>query len=358
MDERFFYLPFVLCPQIGPSRFTKLLKYFGTAKEAFGADEKSLLASGIGQSSVGSLIDFRKTFSLEKCIQDLEKKHISFVTTQERDYPELLKEAAAPPLVLFYKGYADALKKRPTIGVVGTRKISSYGISVTQSFVKELVAAGCVIVSGLAFGVDSVAHEATLAAQGVTIAVLGSGVDICSPVEHQRLYDRIIANNGIVVSAFPPGTVPSRFTFPARNSIIAGLSEALLVTEAAADSGSLITATAERRLSRPVCAVPGPVTHSLSVGTNMLLREGSQVATGADDILHAIKRKVHFETVRVKNALSLGQQEILEALKCEDLHFDQIVRTIGKPASYIGSQLSMLELLGYIKNNGGIYSIV
>lgn len=358
MDERFFYLPFVLCPSIGPSRFAKLLTYFDTAPEAFGADEKSLVASGIGKFAVGSLIEFRKTFSLEKCIQDLEKKHISFVTTQESDYPDLLKETSYAPPVLFYKGSVDALTQRPTIGVVGTRKISSYGSSVTQSFVKELVDAGCVIVSGLAFGVDSVAHEATLAAKGITIAVLGSGVDICSPVEHQRLYDRIIAEQGVVVSAFPPGTAPSRFTFPARNSIIAGLSEALLVTEAAADSGSLITATSERSLNRPVCAVPGPITHCLSVGTNTLLRDGSQVATCGNDVLHAIKRKAHGGTDRLKNALSQEQQEILEALTCEDLHFDQIVRTIGKPASYIGSQLSMLELQGYIKNNGGIYSIV
>lgn len=265
-----------------------------------------------------------------------------------------------PPFVLYVKGNVSLLQNSKTIGIVGTRKVTDYGREVTESLTRNLVKEGFVIVSGLALGVDGIAHQTTLENHGQTIAVLGSGVNVCTPREHQNLYDAILAKGGAIVSAFRPGEAAGVGSFPARNKIIAALSQAVVVTEGAEDSGSLLTARDAQRLGRPVFSVPGPITSYLSKGTNNLIKQGVTPISEVSDIIKALHYSSNVarsskgsssHSVSTVKGDTKEEQEILDALENEPLHFDEIVRRIGKDSKTVGSLLSLLELKGMIKSN-------
>src|SRR6266403_4533622 len=198
MFERSYWLGFSQVPNVGPTRFAKLLSHFGSAENAWHASEKELLPV-IKPALTAQFLDFRKKFFIVDYEKKLRHKKCWYVTLDDNNYPQLLKQIKNPPFVLFTKGkfsFNDS-ENQLTIGVVGTRKITDYGRQVTELLTRELVDAGAVIVSGLALGVDSVAHATTLEAKGKTIAVLGCGIDCCSPSENGQLYDRIVANGGV-----------------------------------------------------------------------------------------------------------------------------------------------------------------
>lgn len=360
--DKVYYLGFSAFPGIGPAKFQKLLERFGKAEAAWNAGEKELQQI-IGDTLTSQFLVFRKKFSLEKFVRHLEEKCIHFVTSDSEKYPSLLKEIHNAPFVVYIKGEVSLLSSARIVGVVGTRKVTDYGREVTQQLTGELVNEGFVIVSGLALGVDGIAHKTALDANGQTIAVLGSGVDFCTPREHQRLYDAILEKGGAIISSFLPGEAAGIGSFPARNRIVAGLSQGIVVTEGAEDSGSLITANFAKELGRPVFAVPGPITSALSKGANNLLAQGAIVTTSSKAILDRLgimknQKALSFAHQEVRGETS-DEQGILDLLKTNPLHFDDIVRKMDKDSKAVGSLLSLMELKGLIKSNSeGKYSII
>lgn len=360
MDERRYWLALTVCDGIGPVRLLQLLRYFGSAKKAWNAPKGELQAAGLGKKIATDIETFRKKFSLQTYEEKLEKLRISYLTLQDTTYPHLLKQIKNPPSILYKKGTYLFNRKDNLLSVVGTRRITEYGREVTEKIVSELVVARCVIVSGLAMGVDAVAHEATLKAKGNTIAVLGSGVDFCTPAENQRLYDAIIANGGAIISEYPLGMAPNKGSFPARNRIIAGLSQGVLVTEGAFDSGSLITANDAMEYHRKVFAVPGPITSSVSTGPIALISKGATIVTSAKDILKALEIK-NSGTIKSDNAsfkrMTKEETIIIELLQDQNLHFNELLKRTGYASAQLGALVSLMEVKGLIKNNEGFFGI-
>jgi len=224
---------------------------------------------------------------------------------------------------------------------------------VTGLLVSDLVRSGCVVVSGLAMGVDATAHQSTIAAGGKTVAVLGSGVDVCTPEENSPLYQRILETGGAIVSEYPLGTMPNKGSFPARNRIIAGLSLGVLVTEGAEDSGSLITANDAFATNRKVFAVPGPITSSVSKGPIVLITKGAKMVTQVADIINelGIKNQASREFNKKKiRGLSKEEQKIIELLQDQKLHFDELLKRTGFIPSHVGTLLSLMEVKGLIRS--------
>lgn len=374
MGEREYWLGFSAMPGVGPVRFALLLKHFGNAEKAWEAAGSDLVKAGLGEKLTAKFTQFRREFSVGGYAKKLREKEVSFWTLEDEGYPKLLKEIPNAPFVLYVRGSKEILNqvqndKNKHIAVVGTRKVTNYGRDVTRMLVSELVANGFTIVSGLAIGIDSVAHEAAIEAASnavSTIAVLGSGVDVCYPRNNLSLYEKIIDGNGFVVSEFPIGQTPTVGSFPSRNRIIAGLSLGVLVTEGAQDSGALITADYAFKNNRPVFAVPGPITSSLSKGPHKLLSKGAKIVTSGEDIVsefgimknepgRGIKGKKGIKSIK---GASKEEERILGILENEELHIDEIVRRSGKTASEVGSLLSIMQVKGMVREvGGGVFSL-
>lgn len=364
MDERWYWLAFSVFPRVGPVKFSLLIEHFKTAKSAWEADEGSLKPV-LGEKLTEQFLIFRKKFSFELYQKQLEQKHVRFLTLQDKEYPELLKQSQRPPFTIYVHSASETLDLNtflPTIGVVGTRKITPYGRDVTELLTAELVHAGFTIVSGLALGVDGVAHGVTIDTKGKTIAVLGCGVDCCSPRENSNLYNRIVENGGAIISEVPLSHPPTVGTFPSRNRIVAGLSLGILVTEGAEDSGALITADYAFKNNRKVFAVPGQITSSLSKGPLKLLQKGATLVTNAQDIIKELNIQAPNNKSQITKKIVGDTKEetlILQLLSNEPMTFDMIVRNLKRESAVVGSVLSIMEIKGFIKNNvHGFYALV
>lgn len=358
MSEKSYYLAFSNFPGIGPIKFEKLLKHFGSSENAWKASSLDL-EQLLKPTLTSKLVSYRKEFNIEKYEDSLEKKKINYVCSFEDEYPKRLKSIKNSPIILYSKGNGTFNSEQKILSIVGTRKVTSYGRSITSMFASELAKQGIIIVSGLAIGVDSLAHSACLDVDGITFAVLGNGVDICYPKENQRIYDRILDNDGMIISEYPPGVQPSVGSFPARNRIVAGLSDGILVTEGASDSGSLITANFGLEFNRKVFAVPGPITSSLSAAPLKLIEKGAKLVVTPEDVIKELGIKPSELMNSKKNLESLDpfERKIFELIENEPMGFDEIVRQLKIESSKVGSLLSMMELKGLIKNSGGNYSV-
>ncbi|MDO8435415.1 MAG: DNA-processing protein DprA, partial [bacterium] len=275
------------CPSIGPRAYAALRSVFNPITDAWTAPKAAFHETGLSPKVVDTFIAHRAAFDFDAFAKLLERTHVSFATIDDDDYPELLKQIFDPPIVLYYRGALRQSQGDNLLSVVGTRKATDYGIHVTRSLTEELVRAGITIVSGLALGIDAVAHQTTVDHQGKTIAVLAGGVDAetVAPRTNAQLAERIIETGGALVSEYPPGTAPRPEYFPQRNRIIAGLCIGTIVTEAPIESGALITAKCAREENREVFAVPGNITYENSTGTNLLIKLGAHCVTEAQDIL-------------------------------------------------------------------------
>ncbi len=211
--------------------------------------------------------------------------HLSMITKKDKRYPELLKKIKDPPRKLYYKGDWNSEIFENCLAVVGSRRMTTYGKRVAEQFVTEIAAAGITIVSGFMYGIDATAHRAALVAGGRTIAVMPCGVNIIHPAYQEKLYNDILKNKGLIISEFENDFPPDIWTYPKRNRIVAGLSKATLIIEAATKSGSLITANYAKEYRRKVFAVPGPITSSNSAGIIQLLKDGALIASKARDVL-------------------------------------------------------------------------
>lgn len=362
MNEKNYHLAFSNFAGVGPIKFGKLIKYFGSAENAWNSDliEFEKIA---GKSLAPKFEKFRKEFDIHSYLKQLEKQKISFVCQSNDNYPKLLKKIPNPPIILYLKGNIKILhlvQNEKLIAIVGTRHITSYGRQVTEMFAGELAQAGLVIVSGMAFGVDGVAHASCLKSGGKTIAVLGNGVDLPYPRENEKLYDEILGSDGLIISEYAPGEPPSVGSFPARNRIVAGMSNAILVTEGAKDSGSLITASFGLEYGRKVFAVPGPITSSLSAAPLRLIEKGAKLVVSSEDVIREMGIKTSDLPKNQKKFESLSHEEnkIIELIENEPMGFDEIARRLKIEPSKLGTILSMMEIKGLIKNSGGSYSVI
>lgn len=343
-------------PGVGTATFNFLLHRFKTLKHFWDTGDEQIRKLKLDAKTRESIIDFRKKVDPKIYLNAVYEKGIKVVSLVDRDYPTNLRQISDAPPVLYYKGTLLS-QDDLAIAVVGSRNATVYGRQVTEKLVSELASRGLVIVSGLARGIDAIAHRAALSAGGRTIAVLGSGVDMIYPPENRSLAEKI-SQNGALVSEFPLGfpSVPSNF--PARNRIISGLSLGVLVTEAAIDSGSLITAGQAAEQGREVFAVPGPITSRMSEGVNKLIKEGVHPATQVEDILEILDIDRKRRQIDVKESPLTGrpkdkvQAKILSVLDGQAKHVDLIARETGMPIEKVSSTLSLMELSGFVKNYG------
>lgn len=361
MDERNYYLGFALAPNIGPIKLQKLLNFFGSAYASWTGSSKELQEAGLGPKTIERFLKFREEFSFSDYLEKLRKTKCDFVALCDKEYPPGLKKLSNPPTVLFTKGNRECLIPEKSIGIVGARKMTSYGENVTQVLVGELVLNDFVIISGMALGVDAASHKSCLENKGKTIAVLGCGVDCPFPKENERLYEEILDGGGLIVSEYPLGMEPLPGSFPARNRIIAGLSLGVLVVEAGEDSGSLITAEWGKRLGKPVFAVPGPITSQQSRGSLKLIKEGGILVQSAGDILEGlnIEKQIQNTKKQIIQGLKLSRNEriVLKLLQGESLDIDEISKKTKIKIVNLNIILSDLEMRGILKNQGGKFAV-
>lgn len=339
---------------LGPIRLKAILDYFKDPKLAWEASAAQLLNIGIPKNAVELLLQTRIKLQPESYAQSIKEKGISWLTIFDESYPKLLAQIYDPPIVLYLRGEILPQDAK-AIAVVGTRKMTGYGKLVTEQFTKGLVAGGLTIVSGLARGVDSQAHKEAMRCGGRTIAVLGGGLAQIYPPENRKLAEEIVSGSGALLSEFPPDYPSLPGHFPSRNRIIAGLSKAVLVTEAAVDSGSLITARLAVESGREVFAVPGPVTSNLSKGPIDLIREGARVVFDPSEILEelGIKRFNQTNMTSVTNQpLSEDEIKILECIENEGRHIDEIGRLLNYPSAKISALLLKMEISGLVQSLG------
>ncbi len=341
---------------IGPVRMRRLIDYFGDAEAAWHATPGDLRAAGLESKLAEALAETRRTTNLEREMERLHAVGARALTWASEDYPERLREIDDSPPVLYTLG-----KFAPTdswaVAVVGTRRATHYGREVTARLASDLAQAGITVISGLARGVDTEAHRASLEGGGRTVAVLGSGLDVLYPPENRGVARRIVdEGRGAVVSEFPLGTQPDAVNFPSRNRIISGLSLGVLVVEAGERSGALITVTFALEQGRDVFAVPGPITSRMSDGPNNLLKQGAKCVTSVRDILEELDIEMVTEHVEAARSLPADPTErmLLEYLQESTQHIDDLTTRSGLPASTVSAVLTMMELKGMVRHLGGM----
>lgn len=299
---------------------------------------------------------FRRSFDEREFLRGLEAKDVRWIPRSDPGFPRRLAGIHDPPPGLFVRGSADlGLLERPTVAVVGARACSAYGTQVAFALGRELAAAGAVVVSGLARGVDAAAHRGALEA-GTTVAVLGCGIDRDYPRAHADL-GRRIAEWGLILSEYPPGVEPAPWRFPARNRIVAGLSEATVVVEARARSGALITADLALDEGRDVLAVPGEITSALSAGSNGLLRLGAVPVTSTGDVLEVlgIEPDGRQDGAGAVDDLPLAAGAVLSHVGAAAVSADELVRLTDLDASVVSAALVELELRGLVEQHDGVF---
>ncbi len=355
-----YYLGFSFCYGIGPMKFKLLLARFGNIKEAYEAPKDALFPL-LGINLTEKFIAFRSKFDDEKEIKKITEKNIQVIVQEDPSYPLSLKNITDPPICLYVKGEIKNVDfaRNLLFAVVGTRKPTPYGQQVAGRLAYELAAAGCIIVSGMAMGIDTIAHQSAIRARQKTIAVLGCGVDIIYPAINTNLYNNIIAGGGLVISEFPPGHTVMPGLFIARNRLISGLSRGILVVEGLEDSGSLITARYAAEQGKEVFAPPSPITSAQSAAPNMLIKQGAKLVTGIEDIIEEFGLKViPKKKAEIEADLNGVEKEIFNQLQSEAKTINELVELTEKTVETVLNTLSMLEIKGVVeKNSEGKYQI-
>ena len=345
-----------LLPQFGPARLGLLAKRFNNFESAFGASEKQLLAAGIDPEVAKAFLAMRDKLDLKNEAEKLKAEAINILTFRDLSYPKLLLEIPKFPPILYFKGTMDEPEEL-CIAVVGTRMITNYGRMAIPQLIQPLVDAGATIVSGMAFGVDSAAHEISVKKGRRTVAVLGGGLDEKSlyPKHHALLAQQIIDAGGALISEYPIGTPNFKQNFVARNRIISGMCLATLIIECDLESGTLITAKHALDQNRQVYAVPGPIYSPQSQGPNNLIKMGAKLTTSANDILEDLNLETLPDQQKVQNAFGDSKEEsaVLKLLSFEPIVINELIKNSGLDAAAVSSALTFLEMKGRVKNLGG-----
>lgn len=349
-EDLFYWVALNSVPGVGSILMKRLLERFQTPEAAFRASVKELLEiEGLGEKVAHEIRKGPSPSSVKKELSTLEKVGGKIITIKDEAYPSRLRNIYDPPALLYLKG---ELKKEDefAVSIVGSRKTNPYGRWITERISKDLARHGVTVVSGMARGIDSVAHWGAVSEGGRTIAVLGCGIDVIYPRENRNLYTKIV-EHGAVLSEFPMGSPPEGSHFPKRNRIISGLSIGVVVVQASADSGSLITANYALEQGREVFAIPGNVGADGSRGTNRLIKDGAKLVESSEDILEEIlpQWQREKEDNKAKGPELDGEEKVLYAMLSESpLHIDSIIRESGFDPGKVSSLLLHLELKGLI----------
>lgn len=343
MDSKCYYVLLSMIEGLGPRRLQHLLDRFGEPQTAWSAHEDEL-KEVLPPAVLKTFLNKRKNLDPKTEIDKLSKAGIHLVSVNDPEYPDSLRQIYDPPRIIYVKGQLEVLSDL-MIAVVGARKASRYGLTVAGEIAGELAENGLTIVSGMARGVDSAAHQGALKQKGKTVAVLGCGVDVVYPKENKKLMEEIIYN-GAIVSEFPPGTSPQPGNFPQRNRIISGLSKGVLIIEAAERSGSLITADFALEQGRDVFAVPGQVTEPANRGAHRLIKQGAKLVENARDILD----EYGFEPLASQNqkiletGMSPEEIKIFNLISNVSIDYDTLVEKSGFSSGEVLSILTLLEV--------------
>jgi DNA processing protein len=362
LDELAYWIAFSRVLGIGPVRFKMLLDFFcEDVAAAWHADHKALAAAGLDQKIADKFIAQRTRITPQQELERLERLRIHVITWKDESYPPLLRQIEYAPPVLYLCGTFTENDRRYALGIVGTRRMTAYGRQVTEHFAGDLARSEVTVVSGLALGVDTVAHTTALDMGGRTIAVLASGLDVIYPAKNFQLARRIVeSGQGALLTSFPLGVNPEPGNFPARNHIIAGLSLGVLVTEAPQQSGALITANLALGQGREVFAVPGSIFSAGGAGVNKLIQDGAHLVTGVHDIvdslnIYMIPQQIEAQAILPDNA---EEHALLALLSHEARHIDELTRTSALPANTVAATLTMMELKGMVKQIGSMHYVL
>lgn len=354
---------------IGPKRFAILESHFGSIEAAWPASESQLVTGGLDARIARSIVEARQEIDPDAEWERLEREEVGAVHLRSPEYPALLREISDPPPVLYYRGTLAALGDR-TVAVVGSRAATNYGREMARRISAGLAESGVAVLSGLARGIDGIAHSAALESNGRTVAVMGGGLDRIYPAEHTSMARQIVESGGALVTEYPLGMRPQAEHFPRRNRVISGLSRGVVVVEGDMKSGALLTVRWALDQDREVFAVPGSVLSPKSTGPNWLIQQGARLTTGHEDVLEELN------LLAVTDAHTGGQTadepgqgvDILAREDNEDsadgrilalmtradgpMHVDDITRNVGLPAPEVSSSLAMLELRGAVRQAG------
>lgn len=361
MDDLKYWLALGRFYKFGPVKFKKIKNYFPNMESAFKATLEEYVLAGLEEKIAEEFIIFRQQIEPDRLLEDLDRKKIKILTIADAGYPKLLKQIYDPPFILYYQGDLNALNDF-MLAVVGTRKYTSYGKQVTEKLIKELVVNNLTIVSGLAFGIDSLAHLAAIDSGGKTLAVLASGLDRQNiyPSQNRYLADKIQARGGMILSEYPLGIMPLKHHFPQRNRLISGLSLGTLVIEAGEKSGALITAMHALEQNREIFAIPGNIYSPYSAGANNLIKLGAKLVTGAKDIIETLNLAEAAAYIENKKIIPESAEEelILGKLTYEAVHIDELKRLTNLDTSVINSTLTIMEMKGIVRNLGGLQYVL
>jgi len=353
-----YWIGFSIIPGIGRVKFSQLENYFGNLEGAWKATPSDLKHAGLDTGSINAVTSWRPRISLEAEMEKLDRYSVKALTWHDPDYPARLREIYDYPPILYVRG-SLLLADEWYLAVVGTRRISAYGRQVTEEIVADLARNKITIVSGLAKGIDTLAHRSALDAGGRSIAVFACGLDTVYPSENAALA-RSIIQQGALISEYPLGTRPRADYFPRRNRIMSGLSLGVLVIEAGDTSGALITAHLALEQNREVFAIPGNILSPASRGTNRLIQEGAKLVSGYTDILEELNLTAVAHQMEMKEIIPASDTEstLLKQLGAEPIHIDELCRSSGLHVSTLSSTLAMMELKGLVKQMGAMTYIL
>ncbi len=354
MEQKRYWIGINLVKGIGAVRFQGLLNYFGNAEAAWYATPEALREAGLSAAIIQRFIKTRESVSLQEVWEEIVSQNINVMTWDDAAYPARLREISQPPPILYLRGEITT-EDAWAVAIVGTRRVTAYGRQVTEEVATFLAQNGITVVSGLARGVDAIAHQAALKAGGRTIAVLGSGVNRIYPPEHRNLAEQI-AQSGAVISDYAPNTPPEGSNFPPRNRIISGLSLATIVIEAGKTSGALITADFALEQGREIFALPGNIFAPQSKGPNKLIQKGAHPLLRPQDILETLDLTRINQHRSAQQALPTDATELqlLSVLSHEPLHVDEIRAKTALAVEKVSSTLVMMELKGMVRHVGNM----
>ena len=351
-----------MLPTVGPVRLRKLLAVFGEPQEILAAKRGDLRkVEGIGNEVADQISNWESTIDLSTELQRIRDFGASVITQESPSYPQSLGQIHAPPIVLYVWG--EILERdHHSIGVIGARRTTHYGTESAKKLAYQLAYAGLTVISGLARGIDTAAHQGALAAKGRTIAVIGSGLAKLYPPENAALAEKIRTGNGAIVSEFSMDVEPDRQTFPMRNRIISGWSHGILVVEAGLNSGALITAAQALEQGRAVYAVPGHINAPSAMGSNRLIQQGAKLVMDASDVLDDLQiflpeSKPIASAARPLPELSASERSVYDAIEASETAIDAIAAKCNLPSPTVSSVLLRLELKRLVKQLPGKYFV-
>jgi DNA processing protein len=364
LNERYYGALAAAFEPFTAKRLNYLYNFLGSYQNLWQADWRTLEMTGLAEKVRRDFYDFKQHFNQTAFTKYLDSENIGLLYYYDAAYPPLLKQIGDAPLFLYYRGQLPVWD-RLTLGVVGSRRADFYGEKIINNLISLDIVQQTIIISGLALGLDALAHRAALVNNGLTVAILGSGLDDKSiyPYRHRSLAREIIAQQGVLLSEYPPGTKPLAYHFPRRNRLIAGLSQAILVIEAGAKSGALITAHLALDYGRDVLAVPGDIFNSLNFGSHHLINEGAAAITSESELLTALSlTPTAGEKIENRSDLTANEQTLLAAMKSlktagRTITPDNIALACSLDTARVNSTLTILELKGLVKNNLFTYDL-